>query len=372
MADRRVRAPARALTAVRAMAPVDGMPPTDGRGDRGRGPGRPAPGPGRTGSCRRGRQPPWPTADSPWRRGRPPPRPPRRAGTRARAGGSAGTPIDEGRAPIRVTSQPGDPGDGGGGHHGERGTTGSARWNRGSPTIRTATTATRARDSTPGRSTHASTEWKATTAVPEPVGLVMPERGGHLFEEDDHGDADGESLDDRPRHVGHHPAEAGHPGHQHQDPGDETDRRDRPGPEPGDDGQEDHGHRPGRSGHLEVRAPEHSGDQSGDDRGGETDRRGSGRRRWRSARASGRATTPTVTPATTSCFQECARSPVVGGSGKEAAHPGAPTAPPPVRVRRSRPDRRILEAGDQVAGLVEGAEEEPPGRRHQLDRARDP
>ena len=50
-------------------------------------------------------------------------------------------------------------------------------------------------------STRRATARTATAAVFSPSGLATPERGGHLLEEDDDGDADGEALDHRPRDV---------------------------------------------------------------------------------------------------------------------------------------------------------------------------
>ena len=148
-ADRRVRAPARALTAVRAMAPVEGIPPNIAEASEAR---------------------PWPTSSRSGSLGRPSVRASatladRRDSMAARtatasaaeascgmrpSAGRWGTGRDDGSAPMRRTVQPPTPA-----------TTvatitprrdaGRARWRRGSPTITTATMATSASASRWGR-----------------------------------------------------------------------------------------------------------------------------------------------------------------------------------------------------------------------------
>ena len=99
------------------------------------------------------------------------------------------------------------------------------------------------------------------------VGLGDAERGGHLLEEDDHRDADGEALDHRPRDVREVAAEPQRtPRRNDQHAGDQADDEHGVGAVAGDDRHEHDGHRPGRPRHLHVRAAEDRGDEAGDDR----------------------------------------------------------------------------------------------------------
>ena len=92
------------------------------------------------------------------------------------------------------------------------------------------------------------------------------ERRRHLLEEDDDGDAEREAFDHRPRHEGEEPPEAGHPGDHDEDTGQQADDEHRLDTVTGHDRHEDDRHRPGRTGHLDVRTAEHGGDDTGDDR----------------------------------------------------------------------------------------------------------
>ena len=88
------------------------------------------------------------------------------------------------------------------------------------------------------------------------VRLGDAERGRDLLQEDDHGDADREPLDHRPRHVRQVAPEAAERGGDDQHAGDQPDDEHRVGAVLGDDRHQHHRHRPGRARHLHVRAAE--------------------------------------------------------------------------------------------------------------------
>ena len=96
---------------------------------------------------------------------------------------------------------------------------------------------------------------------------VVPERGRHLLQGDQGGDAEGEPLDDRQRDEAHVAAGAGQP---HRD---EERARHQPhdghpaGAVLGHDRHEHDGHRAGRAGDLHVAAAEDRRHDPGDDRG---------------------------------------------------------------------------------------------------------
>src|SRR5690606_2120949 len=93
-----------------------------------------------------------------------------------------------------------------------------------------------------------------------------------LLEEDDDPDPGGEPGDDRPRDQADELPQPEEPGEEQDDPGDDADEGHRADAVLTDDRHEDHGQRPGGSGHLDVRASEDSGDDPGDDRGDEPGR----------------------------------------------------------------------------------------------------
>ena len=99
---------------------------------------------------------------------------------------------------------------------------------------------------------------------------VGAERGGYLLQEDDDRDTEGEAFDHRPWDEGHRAPESYHSGDQDYQTGEDRDQGDRAEAVTGDDGCEDHGHRAGRSGHLDVRTTEDGGDQTGHDCGDQT------------------------------------------------------------------------------------------------------
>ena len=95
------------------------------------------------------------------------------------------------------------------------------------------------------------------------------ERHGHLLERDDDRDPRGEPLDDGHRQVAHEPPEPGDREDDEDQAGHRADHQDALGAEARDHRQQDDGHRPGRSGDLEVRPAEDRGDGARDDRGGQ-------------------------------------------------------------------------------------------------------
>ncbi len=104
------------------------------------------------------------------------------------------------------------------------------------------------------------------------VGFGDPEGGGHLLQEDDHRDAEGESLDDGPRYVGEYPTEPEQAGRDDEDSGEHPDDDHGVGPVAGNERDEHDGHRSRRARHLQVGTTEDAGDEPGDDRGREPGR----------------------------------------------------------------------------------------------------
>ena len=224
IAETRVRAPARTFTAVRAIAPVAGMPPKRGEARF----ASPCPNSSRSGSWRAVSDIPSATfADS-------------RLSMAASAAtaiaapkrsctwpgempGNAGIGSESGSAPMRATCHPAI-------SVTTVATTtasndaGKARCSRGARIITAIVIAT-TRDGgevgvTERVDQRASRDRRRVLAV----GLRDTERVGYLLEEDDHRDPDGESLDDRPRHVREEPTEPRerrdeqeHPGHESHD-----------------------------------------------------------------------------------------------------------------------------------------------------------
>ena len=84
----------------------------------------------------------------------------------------------------------------------------------------------------------------------------------NLLEGDDDRDPEGEALDHRPGEVRQQPAQPEHAGEDDDQAGQDRDGRDGAGTVAGHDGQQNHRHRTGRSGHLKVRATEHGGHAS--------------------------------------------------------------------------------------------------------------
>ena len=95
---------------------------------------------------------------------------------------------------------------------------------------------------------------------------VHAERRGHLLERDDDGNAEGESLDHRDRHVADEPAQAGVRQPDQDETGHQADHQHAVGAVRRDDRHQDDGHRPRGAADLEVAATEHGCDRAGDDR----------------------------------------------------------------------------------------------------------
>ncbi len=206
---------------------------------------------------------------------------------------------------------------------------GSERCRRGVITITAATNSTRPRAAAVSAGERVTQGAEGDDGGVLPLRTLDAEGGGHLLQEDDHGDAEGEALDDRPRHVGEVATEPEHPGGEDHHPGQHADDHDGVGAVPGDERDEHHGHGPGRPGDLYVRAPQEAGHQAGHDRGGQPGGRAEpggdaeGQRQGQGDDGDGQAGDDVVLPGS-------GEAPVVGPPGQEALH----------RVSSARPARR--------------------------------
>ena len=95
------------------------------------------------------------------------------------------------------------------------------------------------------------------------------ERDGHLLEEDDHGDAEGEPLDHRPGHVGERAPDPRQGGGHEEQTGEDRHHQDAVDPVAGDDGDQHDGHGAGGAADLHAGAAEDPRDEPGHDGGDE-------------------------------------------------------------------------------------------------------
>jgi len=94
------------------------------------------------------------------------------------------------------------------------------------------------------------------------VGPFHPERRGDLLQEDDHRDAERETLDDRPRDVCEVAAQSQGGRHDEHGTGDQGHDGHGAHPVAGHDGKQHHRHRARRPAHLDVGTAEHRGHEA--------------------------------------------------------------------------------------------------------------